>query len=102
MLVAIKICCDKHVSRQAYFCRVKRRVLLRQTRVCRDKKMILVVAPANDRFRLPYLGFLFRWCWFVVVVVFVLLLLFLNAYDLVFVAVCFFFVVYTCILCLQR
>ena len=51
---------DKHVfvdtnvlSRQAYFCRDKRRVLSGQTRVCRDKtsvatKMIPVVAPADD------------------------------------------------------
>ena len=47
------------LSRQAYFCRDKRRVLSQQARVCRDKhmfyrdttfvatKMILVAAPAN-------------------------------------------------------
>ena len=41
------------LSRQAYFCRDKRRVLWRQTRVCRHKtsvatKRILGAAPAND------------------------------------------------------
>ena len=53
-------CRDKHnfvstkvLSRQAYFCCDKRRLLSRQTRVCRDKtfvaaKMILVAAHASD------------------------------------------------------
>ena len=44
----------KVLSRQAYFCRDKRRVLSWQARVCRDRtfvatKIILVAAPANDR-----------------------------------------------------
>ena len=38
------VCRDKIflscLSRQAYFCRHKRRVLLRQTRVCRDKSKL--------------------------------------------------------------
>ena len=61
MLVATNIFCrDKHdfvatkvLSQLAYFCRDKRRVLSRQTRVCSDKtfvatKIILVAAPANN------------------------------------------------------
>ena len=47
---------NKHVfvaTKQAYFCRDKRRALSRQTRVCHDKtfvatEMILVAVPAND------------------------------------------------------
>ena len=54
---------DKHnfvatevFSRQAYFCRDKRRILSSQRRVCRDKevfvatKMILMAAPATDSY----------------------------------------------------
>ena len=53
-------CRDKHnfvatnvLSRKAYFCRDKTRLLSRQTAVCRDKtfvatKMIFVAAPASD------------------------------------------------------
>ena len=62
MFVETTICRDKHfvetklcLSRQAFFCRDKRRVLClsRQTRICRNKtvvarKTILVAALAND------------------------------------------------------
>ena len=58
VFVATNICLDKNIwsrqtkvlSRQAYFCRYRRCVLSRQTRVCRDKsKTTLMSAPANDK-----------------------------------------------------
>ena len=48
-------CCDKiFLSRQAYYCRDKRRVLSRQTRkTFVATKILLVAAPANDSVATP-------------------------------------------------
>ena len=57
IFVVTKVCLSRQtrvLSRQALFCRDKRRVLSSKIRVCRDRtfvatKMILVAAPANDK-----------------------------------------------------
>ena len=42
-------CCDKYLSRREYFCRDKRRVLSQQTRVCRNKSMLVATKVCLSR-----------------------------------------------------